>query len=146
MSIFDLSKKEKKIARQLIEKGLQKEFEQGILKLKFIIDEWQKQEGGNRETYHALYKTIRVFDKHIGWRYDRMTGSKYIYIIAGQVADDILDVNDLSEFSDETRNAVLVLSRKATLTFNKKDNSTDVSSERTMENQSDGKLATGQGE
>jgi hypothetical protein len=146
MSIFDLSKKEKKIARQLIEKGLQIEFEQGIRKLKFIIDEWQKKGGGNQETYHSLYKTITVFDKHIGRRYDKITGSNYIYIIAGQVADDIIDVDDLSEFSDETRNAVLVLSGKAILMFNKNDDNTDAASERTMENGSDGKTATGEGE
>ena len=42
MNNFNISKSQKKIARQVIEYGLQKEFKNGIEKLEKIITEWRK--------------------------------------------------------------------------------------------------------
>lgn len=100
--MHDLSKKEKKIAREIIEKGLQAEYKAGIMQLHDIIDQWKPNLPDHRETYHKLYKTLTDFDKHIALRYDHMSGSKYLIIIAGQLANKVISKNDLKEFSDET--------------------------------------------
>ena len=38
---MELSKKDKKIAREIIEKGLQKEFAKGLYKFDTILNEWK---------------------------------------------------------------------------------------------------------
>ena len=79
---MELSKKDKKVAREVIEKGLQIEFANGLKKAEKVIENWKKNPGQNREAYHLLFSAIYDFDKHIARRYDRMTGSKYFYIAA----------------------------------------------------------------
>jgi uncharacterized FlaG/YvyC family protein len=109
--MHQLSKKEKKIAREIIEKGLQTEYKKGIMQLQEIIDQWNPVLPDHRETYRKLYKTLTDFDKHISFRYDYMSGSKYLVTIAGQLADKVISINDLKEFSDETRDLVIRWSR-----------------------------------
>lgn len=104
---MELSKKDKKTAREIIEAGLQKEFAKGLFDADTILTEWKSKATGNREAYHSLYKQITGFDKHIARRYDGMTGSKYLFIIAAQLYDGIISENDLDEFSTEVKQAVI---------------------------------------
>src|SRR6185295_5976442 len=101
---YELSKPEKKIARQIIEKGLQHELKTGIKNLEAIISEWKLKNKDHHDTYHLLYKSITDFDKGIARRYDRMTGSNYIWIIAGQLADGVITKQDLEPFNEEVKN------------------------------------------
>jgi hypothetical protein len=100
---MDLSKQDKKTAREIIEAGLQKEFAKGLFDADTILTEWKNKATGNREAYHSLYKQITGFDKHIARRYDNMKGSTYLFIIAAQLRDGIISENDLNEFSEEAR-------------------------------------------
>jgi hypothetical protein len=104
---MELSKKDKKTAREIIEVGLQKEFAKGLFDADTILTEWKNKAIDNREAYHSLYKQITGFDKHIARRYDGMTGSKYLFIIAAQLRDGIISENDLKEFSPEVKQAVI---------------------------------------
>jgi hypothetical protein len=106
---MELSKKDKKTAREIIEKGLQKEFAKGLFDADTILNEWKDKLKNNREAYHLLYKHISDFDKHIAGRYDEMTGSKYVFIIAGQLRDDVVSENDLADFSDEVKQAIKLI-------------------------------------
>ncbi len=99
---MELSKKDKKVARQIIEVGLQKEFGNGLNKIDKVLKKWQEEKQDNRESYHLLFKTLSDFDKHIAKRYDNMTGSKYLIIIASQLHDEIISEGSLSELSEET--------------------------------------------
>ncbi len=103
---MDLSKKDKKFARQIIEKGLQKEFANGLNSFDSILIDWKKQKKDNRDSYHLLYKTLTDFDKHIARRYDRMTGSNYLLIIAGQLSDSVIAEDDILELSEDARNFI----------------------------------------
>jgi hypothetical protein len=103
---MDLSKKEKKIARQIIEKGLQKEFANGLNSFDAILMDWKEQKKDNRDSYQLLYKTISNFDARIASRYDRMTGSRYIYIIVEQLNDSLINEDDILELSEEARSFV----------------------------------------
>lgn len=103
---MDLSKKDKKIARQIIEKGLQQEFANGLNSFDSVLNGWKKHEKDNRDSYHLLYKTLTDFDKHIARRYDRMTGSSYLFIIVGQLSDEVITEDDIIELSQEARNFI----------------------------------------
>lgn len=106
-----LSKKEKKVAREIIEKGLQIEFEKCLNDAYDVLLNWKNKNNGNREAYHLLYDTIQKNDKHIARRYDGMTGSSYVFIIAAQYRDGIISKDDLKEFSEKTQNSIILLSR-----------------------------------
>jgi hypothetical protein len=98
---MELSKKDRKVARQIIEDGLQNEFGKGLDKIDKVLKKWKEEKQDNRESYHLLFETISDFDKHIAKRYDNMTGSKYLFIIASQLHDDIINEGSLSELSEE---------------------------------------------
>lgn len=102
----ELSKKDKRIIRDLIEKGLQKEYRQGLQQFEAILQKWKNEQLDNRDTYHQLYKSVRTFDKHIAHRYDRMTGSLYLMILAAQIADELISEEDLTELSPGTQEAI----------------------------------------
>ena len=111
--MYELTKREKKIAREIIEKGLQIEYTNALNDADTLMQNWNNnnKETDNRASYHLLYKAIEKNDKHISRRYDGMKGSSYIYIIAAQLADKIISKDDLKEFREETQNAIIFLSR-----------------------------------
>ncbi|MHC1777349.1 MAG: hypothetical protein AB9834_18250 [Lentimicrobium sp.] len=106
---MELSKEQKKIARGIIEAGLQKEFAKGLSKADAILNEWKIKGTNHGEAYHSLYRHIAAFDKHIARRYDEMTGSKYLFIISAQLRDGIIAEEDLNEFNPEVRGAIKII-------------------------------------
>jgi len=97
---MELSKKDKKVAWEVIDIGLQREFEIGLGKTEKLLLNWRKGVG-NKETYHAVYKHIRSFDKHIALCYDNITGSRYLITITNQLLNEVLNEEDLIDFSEE---------------------------------------------
>ena len=112
MSRLDLPKSQKKIARRIIETGLQREYAEGLNKIKKIIDKWEKKELNNRDAYLKMYKTLESHDRALGRRYDNMGGSKYVMIIAAQVYDGVIGEDELEDFIPEVKNTILFLSRE----------------------------------
>ena len=106
---LQLTKHDKKVARAIIDKGLQKEFAKGLFEADSVLHDWKNNVRDARDTYHLLYKTIKEFDKHIAARYDSMSGSKYIFTIAGQLLDGVISEADLKELSEKPRQAILKL-------------------------------------
>ena len=87
---MELSKREKQKVRRIIETGLQREFSNGLSEGDNILNKWKNKSKNNREAYHLIYKHITDFDNHISRRYDRISGSKYLFIIAGQIRDGVI--------------------------------------------------------
>ncbi len=106
---MELSKKDKKTAREIIESGLQKELAKELFDVDTILTGWKTKSKNDRDAYHSLYKHIIDFDKHIARRYDGMTGSKYLFIIAAQLRDGVISENDLSDLSNEVRQAIKMI-------------------------------------
>jgi|SRR3989337_2046861 len=105
--MLELSKKDKKAARQIIEIGLLREFEQGIQKIEEIIAQWQTDKTDSRKTYLKLFETLTNHDKHISRRYDGMTGSKYVWIVAAQLADGTISEDDLQPLNEDTQQYII---------------------------------------
>ncbi len=110
MNAFELSKPEKKLARQIIDKGLLIEYANGIKKQNAIIEQWKQGNIDDKDAYMKLYKSTINHDKHIGRRYDNMKGSTYLFIIAGQLADGIILLEEIDVFCEETKNRLISLS------------------------------------
>jgi hypothetical protein len=111
----DLTKSEKKNARIIIEKGLQFEYEKSIVQLDEIISRWKDKKIDNREAYMALYDKMISRDKHIARRYDRMSGSHYLYIIIEQLRDGVIAENDLDVFPAELKEVLLKVNSSISL-------------------------------
>ena len=80
---YELSKKEKKIARAAIDKGLDAAFKEGLEKSEVVINDWRQGKfSSNKEAYHKLYKAITYNDDAISRRYDGLTGSRYLVTVA----------------------------------------------------------------
>jgi hypothetical protein len=104
---MDLSKKDKKVARQLIETGLQKEFSTGLNSFYEILHDWKNGKADNRTAYHSIFKAVWDFDKHIARRYDGITGSKYFPRVGELLYDKIISETDLNDFSEETKQKLI---------------------------------------
>jgi hypothetical protein len=103
---MELSKADKRVARELIEIGLQKEFETGLKSFDETLESWKGNSLDNRDAYHALYKQVREFDKHLALRYDGMKGSDYIYIVAAQVREGFVAKKELLRFSESAQQGI----------------------------------------
>lgn len=105
---MDLSKKDKKTARSIIEKGLQTEYENSLHSCDAVLQQWKNKATNNREAYMQLNDTLFKCDKHIGRRYNNITGSKYLHIIAAQLYDEVISEDDLKELSEEAKQVVKI--------------------------------------
>jgi hypothetical protein len=101
--MHELSKREKKIARVIIDKGVDTEFKAGLEKAKKVIAEWESGSLNNRDGYHKLFKEIKEQDKRIARRYDGLGGSRYLLTVAAIYIDKQITEEDLEGFSEETK-------------------------------------------
>ena len=56
---YEFSKPEKKIVRQVIETGLQRDFESSILDIDQIIQQWKSKKLDNWEAYHEIFGKVK---------------------------------------------------------------------------------------
>ncbi len=107
MIYLNLSKKEKQIARRIIEKGLQNEYSSALEFFFQILLNWKKNNEDNRQSYYKIFKAVKNFDKYIARHYDNLTGSKYMMTIVHLLIMKMINKEDLKDFSEETRNKIL---------------------------------------
>jgi hypothetical protein len=108
---YEFSKPERKIVRQVIETGLQRDFESSILDIDQIIQQWKSKKLDNREAYHEIFGKMKSNDKYIGRMYNDLRGSTYMMVLQGLLANKTISEADLSGFSETTRNAILEIRR-----------------------------------
>ena len=106
---MNLTKKDRKVARSIIEKGLLQEFANGLTQFDGILQQWKDQSMDTREAYQKMYSKVRTFDKHIAQRYDGMKGSNYLTIISLQLYDKVIAEDDIDELSEESQERVYQL-------------------------------------
>jgi len=99
----DLSKTDKKIIQELIQKGLQREFEKGLSAVESTIQKWRRDKTDNGDTYRAVYKQIADFDKYIARQYDGLGGSKFVPTVGVQLRDGVLTEDDIAPLSDDAK-------------------------------------------
>ncbi|MBA4409045.1 MAG: hypothetical protein Q8S54_18005 [Bacteroidota bacterium] len=108
---FEFSKADKKLVRQIIETGLQREFANGLVKMGKIIKDWELKGTSSQDAYYKLFKALKNFDKHIARRYDKLTGSQYKLIVASQLYDEVIGEDDLNGLSDEAKSEIISTSQ-----------------------------------
>ncbi|MDR1369493.1 MAG: hypothetical protein LBJ72_05110 [Dysgonamonadaceae bacterium] len=105
--MIELSKSQKKIARELIQLGLQRECKSFTDKITKLTNSLEWKTGDPHELYLKLYKKVTSFDKQIAKRYDGLTGSYYFLTILGLFYDGVLTLEDISRFDIEVQNKLI---------------------------------------
>jgi len=108
---YEFSKPEKKIVRQVIETGLQRDFESSILDIDQIIQQWKSKKLSNQEAYHEIFGTVKKNDKYIARMYNDLRGSTYMITLQRLLANNTISEADLSGFSETTMKAILEIKR-----------------------------------
>ena len=109
---IQLSKNQKKVARSIIEKGLQKEYVTGIEQIEKVIARWRTKKSDDRETWFELYKEVTAHDKNIARQYDNITGSRYLLVIMNQLMRGVIGEEDLAELDPEISDRLMTAARQ----------------------------------
>ena len=108
----ELSKKDKRIAREIIAKGLDEDFKRGMSEFEAILQKWRSEPGDNREYYSQLYGSVTQFNKYIARTYDYMPGSQYLNVLAWQLRDKLIDTSELDALNTEVKDYLLHLANR----------------------------------
>jgi len=100
---YDLSKKEKKIARQCIDKGLNIAYSNAFDKAGLVVQDWHAEKLPARDAYLKLFEIVEQHNAGIARRYDGLTGSRYLVTVAQLFSEKVITEDDIKEFSDETK-------------------------------------------
>ncbi len=107
---YELSKSEKKIARRIMDKGIDNHYHRALSDVKTIIQNWEAGKiPSNHDAYMKLYQKVKKNDTNIGKIYNDKGGSRWVEVISLQLADGVITVEDLSEFDEKLQNTILVL-------------------------------------
>jgi len=104
--MIELTKSQKKIARELIDLGLQRECQSFKNEITQLVNSPEWKTDNPKDSYHKLYKKVDVFDVHIGKRYDYLAGSHYFHTVLSLLYDKILTQEDIERFDVEVQNAI----------------------------------------
>jgi hypothetical protein len=110
---LELSKKERKIARELIDKGLQEDIKRGLLEFDAILQKWKDEAGHSGDCFYTLYESIRDYRKWIASKYDHMPGSRYMETLIYQLYNDLYPSSELDEFRSEIKDYILLRVKRA---------------------------------
>lgn len=108
-NIYSLPKSQKGKVRSLIDKGIEKEYQNSNELIYKILTEWKKGNMDNKTTYMKVYDLVRKNDKHISQWYDRLTGSNYGMTLLFQLRNNIISEEDLDILSPDCRKRFLEL-------------------------------------
>jgi hypothetical protein len=99
----DLSKQEKKTVRELIERGLNRDFMDGIISAKKLCDTYIQGKSDPREYYHKLFSVLHSKDKDIARRYDGIKGSQYLIRLGNLFRESILTQDDFQDIDEKLK-------------------------------------------
>jgi hypothetical protein len=107
--MIELTKSQKKKVRQLIEKGLMRDYLDGITNVRKMIDSYIAGKSDPKEYYHKLYSTMASKDKDIARRYDNLTGSRYLPTLIMLLREGVLSKEDIQDLDVRLKEQLLSL-------------------------------------
>ncbi len=109
---YELSKSQKKIARIVIDRGLENHYIRGLTDAEAILGKWRNGKfASTLEAYMKLFQRIKKNDIHIARIYNNKGGSRWVEVMADQLTDGVITIEDLRDFDEEVRNTIVNWSR-----------------------------------
>lgn len=109
---YELTKSQKKTARLVMDRGLQNHYSKALYDVEMIIQKWHN--GlfkDTTEAYTHLYQCVKRNDKNIARIYSAKGGSRWVEVMALQLADGVITTEDLKDFDEEVRKTILQWSK-----------------------------------
>lgn len=115
---MEVSKKDKRICRELIHRALEKECERfvksiqrlaskpiplAVLNEPYREDNGRSVEGPWHKIYIQIYKRVRNYDRHVAHRYNKCYGSHQLNVIKELYLDKLVTDEDLKRFDQPLR-------------------------------------------
>ena len=107
----ELTKKEKKIARDIFAISIEKEFDAALQNSEAILAKWKTGNATGRQIFHEMRSYLNNNLKHLQHRYDDLRGSYYLITLAGIFKDGYITGEEIKDFSDEAKEAIKRYSR-----------------------------------
>lgn len=113
---IELTKSDKRLCRELIHVGLERECRKFVEDVQKIASKpiplvelnasYQEVsgvavEGPWHKLYIKVFNKVRSFDKHVARRYDGVTGSHYLDVVLALYCDDIVTDDEIIRFSEK---------------------------------------------
>ena len=102
----ELTKKEKKIARDIFSMAIEKEFDEALKNSEIIIAKWKDGNATGRQIFHETRSYFNNFLKHLERRYDALRPSDYLITLAGILKDRFITEEEIKDFSDEAKETI----------------------------------------
>jgi hypothetical protein len=102
----ELTKKEKKIARDIFSLAIEKEFETASQNSEIIMAKWKSGNAKGREVFHETRSYLNDFLKHLERRYDNLRVASYLMTLAGILKDGYITEEDIKDFSHEAKEMI----------------------------------------
>ncbi|WMJ73955.1 hypothetical protein RCC89_12385 [Cytophagaceae bacterium ABcell3] len=106
---YTFTKSEKKLVRQLLDKGLERDYINGINKIKALLDQWEKSQQNPRETYLNMYKTLDKHDRNLSRKFDGLTGGRYFMALVDLMIEGLVSEEEIEGLSKETKERIYFL-------------------------------------
>lgn len=101
--MIELTKSQKKTARQLIDLALQRECEAFLNSTRNFLREAESKGKDAHANYLSLFKKVDGFDKHIARHYDGMSGSRYLLTVLDRYCAGTLTDNDIALLGEDMK-------------------------------------------
>ena len=109
---YELSKSQKKIARRVMDKGLDNDYQNGLTEASDIIGEWKSGILNNKEGYMKLYESITNTDDILADRYNGKGGSRWVEVMADQFANRVITEEDIFEIDEKVKDIIMTFAGK----------------------------------
>lgn len=80
-------------------------------KFDVVLQNWRNEGDNHQDNYYKIFTAVHDFDKLIARRYDGMTGSKFLLVLAGQVVDKLIEEDELQPLSENVKDFILRIVR-----------------------------------
>ena len=100
---YELSKSEKKIARVLIDRGVESDKIAALEQTEKILADWKEGKIDLVSAYQKVIQNGEEWDQKIARRYDRLGGSRWLAVIAAIYVDGQITEDDIAGFSEKTK-------------------------------------------
>lgn len=104
---IELTKSQKKIARELIDYSLQKDCAGFLGEVEAFMNNRDREGKSPHKLYLDLFRKVDSFDSFVARRYDNVRGSTYFSTLVGLLIDKVLVEEDLAPFDEEMRQKLL---------------------------------------
>ena len=101
--MIELTKPQKKIARQLIRLALLRECETFLDDTRRFLHEAESNGEDAHTNYLSLFKKVNNFDRHIARHYDGMSGSRYLITVLNRYCAGTLTDEDITLLGEDTQ-------------------------------------------